>query len=162
MVHRSFEFVMPASASVVFDAFHYHPWRHRWDSLVSATVIEGGAHCPYVGAVTHNVGSGWMRNLSMRTQFVAFDRPRLAAASMLGQSFPFKRWAASMRHKELDNGQSLLLYTYTLEVGPSWIAWFIRPIVERVFEYQTRQRFQRLSKYLTTHADAVYRWQQDR
>lgn len=161
MSHRSFAFPMPAPAAVVFDAFHYHQWRHRWDSLVSATVVEGGAPCPHVGAVTQNAGGGWMRNLSMRTQFVAYDRPRLAAASMVGKSFPFTRWAASMRHKDLGNGQSVLLYTYTFEVGPRCIAWIIRPFVERVFDYQTRKRFERLRTYLTNHAQEITRWQQE-
>ena len=152
---------MPASAAVVFDAFHYHHWRSRWDSLVRATAVEGGAACPCVGAVTQNAGGGWMRQLSMRTQFVAYDRPRLAAASMLGQSFPFTRWAASMRHKDLDNGQSVLLYTYTFQVGPPPIAWIIRPFVERVFEYQTRKRFARLPSYLGSHTQEITRWQQE-
>ena len=102
-----------------------------------------------------------MRNLSMRTKFVAYDRPRLAAASMLGQSFPFTSWAASMRHKDLDNGQSVLLYTYTFQVGPPPIAWIIRPFVERIFDYQTRKRFGRLRTYLASHAHEITRWQQE-
>jgi len=100
-----------------------------------------------------------MRGLSMRTQFVAYDRPRLAAASMLGQSFPFNRWAASMRHKEVADGHSVLVYTYTFDVGPRWVAWCIRPFVERIFERQTRKRFGRLSTYLAGHAQEISDWQ---
>jgi hypothetical protein len=37
MVHERFAYEMPADAEVVFDAFHYSHWRHRWDSLVNAT-----------------------------------------------------------------------------------------------------------------------------
>src|SRR5262245_17402963 len=98
MARHRLEFPMPATAEVVFDAFHYHEWRRRWDSLVSATHVEGDAPCPFVGAVSENTGRGFLRGLSMRTRFVSFDRPRVAAASMLGRSFPFARWAASMRH----------------------------------------------------------------
>lgn len=85
---------------MVFDAFHYHRWRAQWDSLVGLTRVEGGAPCPFVGAVTENTGAGWLRALSMRTRFVSFDRPRLAAAFMLAPSWPFVRWAAS-RHAEV-------------------------------------------------------------
>jgi hypothetical protein len=53
--HRSFNFAMPASAAVVFDAFHYHHWRHRWDSLVSTTAVEGG-HSELVYTYTFEVG----------------------------------------------------------------------------------------------------------
>src|SRR4051794_39904718 len=97
-VHGKLEFDMPASSEVVFDAFHFHCWRPRWDSLVKNTEVEGGAACPSVGAVSVNGGGGWLGLLSMRTIFVAFERPRLAAAAMRGRSFPFARWAASMRH----------------------------------------------------------------
>ena len=45
-VHGKLEFEMPASAEVVFDAFHYHRWRSRWDSLVKTTDVQGGAPVP--------------------------------------------------------------------------------------------------------------------
>ena len=162
MSHRSFNFPMPAPAAVVFDAFHYHHWRHRWDSLVSDTAVQGGAPCPSVGAITQNTGGGWMRALAMRTQFVAYERPHLAAAAMVGRSFPFSRWAASMRHKAQGDGQSVLIYTYTFEVGPQWIAWCMRPVVERIFEHQTRKRFARLHTFLAGHAQEIVHWQQER
>lgn len=85
MPHKKLQFPMPASEAVVFDAFHYHLWRARWDSLVSATHVLGGAPCPFIGAVTENTGAGALRGLSMRTQFVSYDRPRVAAAAMIGQ-----------------------------------------------------------------------------
>ncbi len=109
---------MPAPAEVVFDAFHYHRWRAHWDSLVSRTQVQGGAPCPCVGAVSENTGGGWLRSLSMTTRFVSYDPPVLAAASMVGQSFPFSRWAASMRHQPLPDGRSVLVYTYTFSVAP--------------------------------------------
>jgi hypothetical protein len=159
MVHRKLEFNMPAPASVVFDAFHYHVWRHRWDSLVSATEVLGGAPCPYVGAVTENTGSSWMQMLSMQTRFVSFDRPSLAAASMVGSSFPFSRWAASMRHRDIEGQGSVLIYTYSFDVAPRWLAWVLRPVVRAVFAYQTRKRFHRLQAFLGRHAAEVVVWQ---
>lgn len=61
MKKRQLEFPMPASDEVVFDAFHYHYWRCRWDSLVSATHVLGGAPHPFVGAITENTGAGALR-----------------------------------------------------------------------------------------------------
>lgn len=162
MAHRKFEFSMPARESVVFDAFHYHVWRARWDSLVSATHVSGGAECPFVGATTENVGAGLLQGLSMRTQFVAYDRPNLAAAKMLGTSFPFTQWAASMRHRPAGPSQSVMIYTYTFEVGPSVLTWAIGPVVNWIFEWQTRRRFDRLRNFLALHAGAVEHWQQNR
>lgn len=84
---------MPARADLAFDAFHYHHWRAQWDPLVSRTHVQGGAPCPSVGAISENTGAGALRALSMRTQFVSYDRPMLAAAKMVGRSFPFTQWA---------------------------------------------------------------------
>lgn len=161
MAHKKLEFSMPASEAIVFDAFHYQLWRARWDSLVGATHVGGGAPCPFVGAVTENAGAGALRGLSMRTQFVSYDRPHVAAASMLGQSFPFTRWAASMRHRATGPQQSVLIYTYTFEVGPSLLRWVMAPLVECLFGWQTRRRFARLHDFLALHAAEVERWQQD-
>lgn len=153
---------MPAGAAVVFDAFHYHHWRSRWDSLVRATHVLGGAPCPFVGAVTENAGAGALRGLSMRTQFVSYDRPRVAAATMLGRSFPFTRWAASMQHRPAGPQQSLLIYTYSFDVGPAALRWLLGPIVKLIFDWQTRRRFARLRHFLAHHAGEVERWQLDR
>jgi hypothetical protein len=159
MAHRRLEFAMPARAAVVFDAFHHHFWRSRWDSLVSATHVLGGHPCPFVGAVTENAGAGALRGLSMRTQFISYDRPHVAAATMLGHSFPFTRWAASMRHQPSGSDASLLVYTYNFEVGPVALRWLLAPIVERIFRWQTRRRFGRLRAFLARHAGEVERWQ---
>jgi hypothetical protein len=161
MAHRKLEFVMPAEEAVVFDAFHYHQWRVRWDSLVRATHVIGGAPCPYVGAVTENSGRGWLRTLAMRTQFVSFDRPRVAAASMISRSFPFETWAASMRHRPLQPGQSLLVYTYRLQARPAWLRWLLEPVIDWIFALQTAQRFKRMQRFLRDHADEVRRWQDE-
>lgn len=162
MAHERFEFEMPASCEVVFDAFHYHQWRSRWDSLVSRTHVVGNAPCPYVGAVTENTGGGWMRILSMKTQFVSYNRPRVAAATMLGRSFPFTRWSASMQHKALDGERSAMIYTYTFEAGPTVLRWMVEPIVKWIFDWQTRRRFARLKNYLASGKDEIKQWQRCR
>jgi hypothetical protein len=159
MVHDRFEFDMPAPAEVVFDAFHYHHWRGRWDSLVNATHVIGGAPCPYVGAMTENSGGGFLRGLSMRTQFISFDRPRVAAAAMRGHSFPFLRWAASMRHRPTAPGRSLMVYTYSFEAGPPGLRWLVEPFTKLVFDWQTRKRFARMRTFLEQYADEVAVWQ---
>jgi hypothetical protein len=162
VAHQRLEFPMPAREEIVFDAFHHHHWRMHWDSLVSVTRVLGGAPSPYVGAVTENAGAGALRGLSMRTQFVSYERPRVAAATMLGRSFPFTRWAASMRHRATAPNQSLLIYTYSFEVGPTALRWVMEPIVKVIFDRQTRRRFSRLQDFLALHAGDVARWQRDR
>lgn len=162
MAHRRFEFEMPASAEVVFDTFHYHQWRARWDTLVDATHVIGDAPCPFVGAVTENSGGGMLRGLSMRTQFVSYDRPRIAAASMLGSSFPFTKWAASMQHDAIDDQRSVMVYTYTFHAGPAVIGWLIEPVVKLIFDWQTRRRFACMRAFLASNANEIVQWQSAR
>lgn len=163
MAHARFEFEMPAACETVFDAFHYHCWRHRWDSLVRDTQVIGGGEHPEVGSRTHNAGAGWLAALSMHTVFLSYDRPRLAAAQMEGRSFPFAQWAASMRHKPLAPGRSLMIYTYTFTtIGPRWMQFCLEPVVRLVFDRQTRRRFGRLQRFLQQHAAEVENWQRGR
>ena len=159
-VHERLEFDMPAPCVVVFDAFHFHCWRAKWDSLVSDTEVVGGEPCPYVGAITVNTGRGVLRPLRMTTQFVSFERPRVAAAKMIGASFPFQRWAAGMQHKPIGADNSLLIYTYSYEIGDSHFRRLLTPLVKWVFARQTRIRFARLREFLVLHTNDVQRWQQ--
>lgn len=162
MAHRKLEFLMPAPASVVFDAFHYHEWRMHWDSLVSRTRVRNGSPCPSVGAVSENTGGGLLRALSMTTRFVTYDPPTLAAATMVGRSFPFSRWAASMRHVDVEDGRSLLIYTYTFDVAPVALARVMEPVVDRYFRQATEKRFMRLQTFLEAKGQDVQVWQVNR
>jgi hypothetical protein len=159
LAHERLEFDMPASCEVVFDVFHYHQWRARWDSLVEHTQVTGGSPCPYVGAISNNAGGGLLSGLSMRTEFIAYDRPRMAAAKMVGRSFPFQRWAASMKHEAVDARRSVMIYTYTIEAGPAPLRWLMEPVVTWIFAWQTRKRFSRMQQFLATHAAQVEAWQ---
>lgn len=159
MAHRRLELPMPAPADVVFDAFHFHHWKQRWDSLVRHTQVQDDAPCPSVGAVSANTGTGWLRALTMRTRFVAYDPPHLAAATMLGRTFPFTRWAASMKHLPVDAQKSLLVYTYTLETGPAALRWAMEPVADWLFLRATRRRFGRMHTWLAQHAAEVTEWQ---
>jgi len=161
MAHDRLEFDMPASCEVVFDAFHYHAWRLRWDSLVRSTHVEGGGECPYPGAITRSQGKGLLGGLAMRTEFLSYRRPLLAAARMVGTSFPFTRWAASMRHEAVDGGRSVMIYTYTIEAGPRPLRWLMEPVVHRIFRRQTIKRFGSMRAFLATHAGEIAAWQQN-
>ncbi|HEV2611367.1 MAG TPA: hypothetical protein VGU61_13950 [Noviherbaspirillum sp.] len=44
---------------------------------------------------------------------VSYDPPRIAAATMIGNAFPFSHWTASMKHTPVDARRSVLIYIYT-------------------------------------------------
>lgn len=158
MAHGRMVFIMNAPCEAVFDAFHHEQLRSRWDSLVKHPRLESGGQWPYAGAITFNPGSGWTAGLSMRTQFVSFQRPKLAAARMLGQSFPFRHWAASIKHEPIDQTRSHLIYTYNLKA--SWWLWgWASWAVHLIFRHETRRRFKRMGNFLDARLPEVLEWQ---
>lgn len=161
MAHERFEFPMPASADVVFDAFHYHRWRQRWDSLVHATHVLDGAPCPFVGATSANTGGGLLRSLSMQTRFISYEPGKLAAATMCASSFPFASWSASMRHRAEAGGRSVMVYTYSFATRPAALRAVMEPVVKLAFDWQTRKRFRRMQQFLARHAAEVEAWQRE-
>jgi hypothetical protein len=87
-------FHMPATSVAVFDAFHNHDTRLQWDTLLKQATVEGGHRYPHVGAVSINVGRGWRAAFRLRTRFVAYDPPRLAAATIDQPAGIFNEWSA--------------------------------------------------------------------
>lgn len=145
--------VMPASAAATFEAFHNHPIRLKWDTLLSRAEIEGGSTHPYIGAISYNQGRGWKRYLSMRTRFINYRNAELAAAILLEPSGPFEGWAATLRHRDLYDGTSELVYSFTLRLRPAALAVCLNGLAIRMLEYETRKRFIALSQYLAHQAD---------
>ncbi len=150
MSRHKITLVMPAPAAATFEAFHNHSVRLEWDTLLSMANVEGGGSHPYIGAVTFNQGRGWMRPMSMRTRFVNYQPGKVAAAVLVEPAGVFQEWSASMRHRDLDEGKSELIYTFSLRLRPHWIGMFVDGWANRLFARATRKRFLALSDYLRT------------
>lgn len=148
MAQRRMVLTMPASAAAAFEAFHNHEKRLLWDTLLSVAYVEGGGTHPYVGAVTTNLGCGWKRLLGMRTRFVSYAPPSIAAAVIVAPTGPFEFWAASMRHRDLADGMSELTYTFNIRLRPQFLGRVLDPVAARIFELETRRRFAAMASYL--------------
>ncbi|UZE26925.1 hypothetical protein [Pseudomonas asplenii] len=153
MTQRRITLIMPASAAEAFEAFHNHDIRRQWDTLLSAAGVEGGGNHPYIGAITFNHGRGWKRHFALRTRFVNYLPPKVAAAVLVEPAGWFHWWAASMRHRDLGNQTSELIYTFNVQLRPRWLGWLLDPLVQRIFEYETRQRFAAMAGYLRNRND---------
>lgn len=141
-------FHMPATSAEVFEAFHNHDTRLRWDTLLGQATVEGGHRYPHVGAVSINVGRGWRGAFCLRTRFVSYDPPYLAAATIDEPAGIFNEWSASIRHRDRSDGTSDLIYTFKLVLRPRWFHWLCFDAVTAAFEKETRKRFESLAAYL--------------
>jgi len=151
MPHGKLRFLMPASSASAFEAFFNHRRRLEWDTLLSVNYVEGGGTHAYAGAITVNRGRGWKRGLAMRTRFLSYDPPRLAAAELLAPTGLFSLWAASLRLRDTPEGTAELTYTYSIRLRPRLLAWLLDPIAGFLFARETRRRFAAMAEYLRKH-----------
>lgn len=148
MAQGRLHMIMPGTAAAAFEAFHNHALRLQWDTLLAVAYVEGGGSHPYVGAITVNWGKGWKRLLGMRTRFVSYEPPRLAAAVLLEPIGLFAHWAASLRHRDLGDGRSELDYAFHIRLRPRWLGWMFDPLAAWVFARETRKRFAAMAAHL--------------
>ena len=145
---------MPASSEVVFDVIHDYARRLEWDSLLSAAYIDDGATAAGKDVVTVCVGRPMLGRIALRTIYVSFVRPRVAAVKMLNRPLFFATWAASIRHEDLTERQSRVTYTFTFTARPRVLAWLLEPLMLRIFRWETEKRLAALRAYLTRRIDA--------
>jgi polyketide cyclase/dehydrase/lipid transport protein len=143
---------MPASSGAVFDLLHDYDRRLEWDTLLSAAYLADGHLRAAQGATSVCVGRGMLGRIALKTAYVAFDCPRMAAVKMVNSPPFFGSWAASIRHDDLGPRASRLTYTWTFTARPRWLAWLLEPVMGRVFYWETRKRLWALREFLAKAA----------
>jgi len=147
MPHGAVSQIVPADCEAVFDLVHDYDRRLDWDTLLSAAYLADGHAQADLGATTVCVGRRALGGLALKTVYVAFDRPRLAAVKMVNSPAFFGSWAASIRHEDLGQDKSRITYTWTFTARPRWLAWLFEPVMNRVFQWETRKRLASLREY---------------
>lgn len=138
--------VVPAPAAAVFALVHDYARRLEWDTLLRrAETVDGAA--PAKGVVAVCAAHWWLGGLTFRTRYVSFSPPTLAGVHLVGTSFVFTTWAASIRHTDRPDGCSEVVYTLTFRCRPRWAA----PVIERVaaagFRRETQRRLRALRRW---------------
>lgn len=83
MAHGQVSECLPAPGPVVFDLVHDYRRRLEWDTLLQAAYLEGGATAAGQGVTAVCVGRRSLGGLALRTVYVTFERPTLAAVKMV-------------------------------------------------------------------------------
>jgi hypothetical protein len=146
---------MPASSAVVFDTIHDYGRRLEWDTLLQAAYVDDGSPAAAKGVVTVCVGRPVLGGLALRTVYVSFDPPRVAAVKMLNRPPFFDTWAASIRHEELATDRSRVTYTFNFTARPRILGWLLEPIMLVVFRWETRKRLAALRAYLAARVSTA-------
>lgn len=137
---------IPASSAEVFALLHDYSRRLEWDTLLRAAYLEGADHAG-LGAVSVCVGRRSLGGLAIRTRYVAFRPPTLAAVEMLNHPPFFASFAASIRHQDIGPARSQVTYRFTFTAKPRWLQVVLHPIMGRVFRAETGKRLCALREF---------------
>jgi hypothetical protein len=139
---------MPAASAEVFDLLHDYNRRLDWDTLLSAAYLTDDHTQAGIGVASVCAGRWYLGCLALKTVYISFDRPRMAAVKMVNSPPFIGTWAASIHHEDTSLNSSLLTYTWTFTARPRWFAWLLEPIIGQIFQWETSKRLRALRNFL--------------
>ena len=151
MAHSEISEVIPAPSSAVFDLLHDYTRRLEWDTLLQAAYLEDGAQVVAKGVTAVCVGRKSLGSIALKTVYVTFERPTLAAVRMLNSPVFFESWAASIRHEDISPRESRLTYKFQFTTRPHVLQFLLDPLIGQIFLWETRKRLRALKAFLTFH-----------
>jgi Polyketide cyclase / dehydrase and lipid transport len=153
MAHGQVSEIIPAPSHVVFDLIHDYTRRLEWDTLLQAAYLDGGDAFACKGVTSVCVGRKSLGGIPLRTIYVSFDRPKVAAVKMVNAPVFFQSWAASIRHEDISDQESRIIYQFHFVTKPRVLRFILDPIMERVFLWETRKRLSALKSFFTRDRD---------
>jgi hypothetical protein len=143
-----------APCELVFDVVHDYGIRLQWDTLLSkACIVDEGATRAGLGVTTLCIGRMAFGRVGMETVYISFDRPRVAAVQMKRGPWFVGGFAASIRHTDSPTApgmQSRVTYKLQIHGQPTWLRFFLDPLLRVAFRYETRKRLLALKRYVET------------
>lgn len=153
MPHGCITEVIPASSSVVFRLLHNYDRRLEWDTLLrDARLCENWTDAQ-LHATAVCTGRWYLGGISLKTEYISFSPPNVAAVKMLNRPLFFDTFAATIRHRDQADGSSTIEYTYNFIARPAWLRWLLHPLMVTVFRWETRKRFAALRQFFL-HSDS--------
>src|SRR5262245_32835095 len=139
MPHGQVDEIIPAPSTAVFDLLHDYARRLEWDTLLQAAYLDDGHAAAGQGATSVCVGRKSLGGIALKTVYVSFQRPTLAAVKMVNSPPFFRSWAASIRHEDLSPGESRITYKFQFTTRPALFRFILDPLMQRVFLWETRK-----------------------
>jgi hypothetical protein len=147
MPHGSVTDVIPASSSEVFRLLHDYKRRLEWDTLLQSAQLCDGWKEAQLHANSVCKGRWYLGGIALRTEYVSFQSPSVAAVKMVNSPPFFSAFAATIRHEDLPESSSSIEYKYNFTARPSWLRWLLHPIMARIFRWETKKRLRALRHF---------------
>jgi hypothetical protein len=139
--------IISASAEDVFDLIHNYKKRLEWDTLLQKAYLEPEFETAKIGAISVCQGRPILGGFALRTEYVSFQRGKVAAIKMLNQPPFFESFAASINHRNLTDNKSEVVYTFNFTAKPKSLQFILHPIMSKIFAWETGKRLQALKNY---------------
>jgi polyketide cyclase/dehydrase/lipid transport protein len=149
MPHGTVSQIILAPSAAVFALLHDYSRRLEWDTLLSAAYLDDGFTVAAKGATSVCVGRWFLGRIALKTEYITFDPPRMAAVKMINRPPFFESWAASIHHEDVDNHSSRVTYTWTFTARPRWLGWLLEPAMNAMFRRETGKRLQALARHFS-------------
>ncbi|MBK7601429.1 MAG: SRPBCC family protein [Acidobacteria bacterium] len=140
---------IPATSAEVFRLLHDYSRRLEWDTLLQNArlcddLTEAGLH-----ATSVCTGRWYLGGIALKTEYVSFNAPHVAAVKMLNRPPFFETFAATIRHHDLGDGSSSVEYKYNFTARPRWLRWLLHPVMGCLFRWETRKRLGALRRWFS-------------
>ena len=140
--------VISAPAVEVFDLLHDYTRRLEWDTLLQKAYLEEDFPQACKGAISVCQGRAVLGGFALRTEYISFERGKVAAVKMLNQPPFFETFAASIRHADTGENQSEIIYKVNFTARPKFLRPILHPLMKAVFTWETRKRLASLKEFL--------------
>lgn len=148
MPHGSITAHLPAPSADAFALLHDYDRRLKWDTLLRAAYLTDGWSSAQLHATSVCQGRLILGGLALKTEYISFSPPHLAAVKMINRPLFFDTFAATIRHTDESDGTSRIEYIYSFTARPHWLRWILHPIITRLFHHETAKRLSALGAYL--------------
>ncbi len=89
-----------------------------------------------------------MGGIAMETEYVSFQRGKVAAVRLTNTPPLFQNFAATITHETTGVNQSQTTYIYNFHAKPAGLAWLLEPIMNCMLRRETHARLAALKRYL--------------
>ena len=137
--------VIEAPPGEVFDLTQDYPRRLTWDPFLREAVLMDGATAPAVGVRAWCVSRS---GIGMETEYVSFNRPRVAAVKMTRGPRLLESFAGAWEFEPVGDGTTRVTFRYHLRARPRLLAWALEPLARLWFARETRLRVVALRRAL--------------
>jgi hypothetical protein len=132
----------------VFDVVHDYGRRLAWDTMLRKAQLVGGAKAAGVGVRSLCVGTWKGAFQALETEYIQFERGRVAAVKLTNHPAFFREFAATIKHEALGANRSRVTYIYSFRARPVFFSPILEPIMHAGLRREVRARLHGLRDYL--------------